>query len=189
MGPNGRHLKTTWHAQCVARDEFYALSYWNRNWQAQTSYCCESFQVGLARRVASLRCPKFVPPRWGRPRFDPTQTGLCKFGWVWSALISFFLITTRADILAYITYLEEPEHPEYSPTIYIYGWFPGICLPFLGLNPFITCVWPKKGPFFLHKFVRTKKKNRALTLHIKKRALAPHFAAISQKQDPKALIL
>ena len=22
--------------------------------------------------------PKFVPPRWGRPRFDPTQTGLCK---------------------------------------------------------------------------------------------------------------
>ena len=24
--------------------------------------------------------PIFVPPRWGRPRFDPTQTGLCKFG-------------------------------------------------------------------------------------------------------------
>ena len=23
---------------------------------------------------------KFVPPRWGRPLFDPTQTGLCKFG-------------------------------------------------------------------------------------------------------------
>ena len=23
---------------------------------------------------------KFVPPRWGRPRFAPTQTGLCKFG-------------------------------------------------------------------------------------------------------------
>ena len=30
--------------------------------------------------------PKFVPPRWGRPRFDPTPTGLCKFGWVWSSL-------------------------------------------------------------------------------------------------------
>ena len=30
--------------------------------------------------------PKFVPPRWGRPPFDPTQTGLCKFGCVWSAL-------------------------------------------------------------------------------------------------------
>ena len=30
--------------------------------------------------------PKFVPPRWGRPPFDPTQTGLCKFGWVWSSL-------------------------------------------------------------------------------------------------------
>ena len=24
--------------------------------------------------------PKFVPPRWGRLPFDPTQTGLCKFG-------------------------------------------------------------------------------------------------------------
>ena len=30
--------------------------------------------------------PKFVPPRWQRPPFDPTQTGLCKFGWVWSSL-------------------------------------------------------------------------------------------------------
>ena len=30
--------------------------------------------------------PKFVLPRWGRLRFDPTQTGLCKFGWVWSSL-------------------------------------------------------------------------------------------------------
>ena len=28
--------------------------------------------------------PKFV--RWGRPRLDPAQTGLCKFGWVWSSL-------------------------------------------------------------------------------------------------------
>ena len=30
--------------------------------------------------------PKFVPPRWGRPPLDPAQTGLCKFGWVWSSL-------------------------------------------------------------------------------------------------------
>ena len=30
--------------------------------------------------------PKFVPPRWGRLPFDPTQTGLCKFGCVWSSL-------------------------------------------------------------------------------------------------------
>ena len=30
--------------------------------------------------------PNFVPPRWGRPPFGPTQTGLCKFGWVWSSL-------------------------------------------------------------------------------------------------------
>ena len=33
--------------------------------------------------------PKFVPLRWGRPRLDPTQTGLCKFGWVWSSLTKF----------------------------------------------------------------------------------------------------
>ena len=30
--------------------------------------------------------PKFVPPRWGQPRFDPTQTGQCKSGWAWSSL-------------------------------------------------------------------------------------------------------
>ena len=30
--------------------------------------------------------PKFVPSRWGWPPFDPTQTGLCRFGWVWSSL-------------------------------------------------------------------------------------------------------
>ena len=30
--------------------------------------------------------PEFVRPRLGRPRSDPTQTGLCKFGWVWSLL-------------------------------------------------------------------------------------------------------
>ena len=29
--------------------------------------------------------PKFVPPRWGRPPFDPTQTGLCKFGCVFGS--------------------------------------------------------------------------------------------------------
>ena len=34
--------------------------------------------------------PKFVPPRWGRPPLDPTQTGLCKFGWVWSSLKGLF---------------------------------------------------------------------------------------------------
>ena len=32
--------------------------------------------------------PKFVRPRRGRPPLDPTQTGLCKFGWVWSSLRS-----------------------------------------------------------------------------------------------------
>ena len=33
--------------------------------------------------------PKFVPSRWGWPPLDPTQMGLCKFGWAWSSLITF----------------------------------------------------------------------------------------------------
>ena len=51
--------------------------------------------------------PKFVPC-WGRPAFDPTQTGLCKFGWVWSSLkivlrvlvtILWILVTISADLV------------------------------------------------------------------------------------------
>ena len=38
---------------------------------------------------------KTCTPRWGRPLFDPTQTGLCEFGWVWSSLIKRFLPITR----------------------------------------------------------------------------------------------
>ena len=32
------------------------------------------------RPYRNKRTTKFVPPCWGRPLFDPTQTGLCKFG-------------------------------------------------------------------------------------------------------------
>ena len=39
--------------------------------------------------------PKFAPPRWGRPPVDPTQTGLCKFEWVWSSLMHFSLFGKR----------------------------------------------------------------------------------------------
>ena len=34
----------------------------------------------LPRHPHDRPTPKFVPPRWGRTRFDPTQKGLCKFG-------------------------------------------------------------------------------------------------------------
>ena len=40
--------------------------------------------------------PKFVPPRWGRPPFDPTQTGLCKFWCVLELAESVKLCTKTA---------------------------------------------------------------------------------------------
>ena len=43
--------------------------------------------AGVVTGHIGTNTPKFVPPRWGRPRVDPTQTGLCKFRWVWSSLI------------------------------------------------------------------------------------------------------
>ena len=43
--------------------------------------------AGVVTGHIGTNTPKFVPPHWGRPRFNPTQTGLCRFGWVWSALI------------------------------------------------------------------------------------------------------
>ena len=42
--------------------------------------------AGVMTGHGGTNTPKFVPPRWGRPPSDPTQTGLCKFGWVWSSL-------------------------------------------------------------------------------------------------------
>ena len=42
--------------------------------------------AGVMTGHIGTNAPKFVPPRRGRPPFRPTQTGLCKFGCVWSAL-------------------------------------------------------------------------------------------------------
>ena len=42
--------------------------------------------AGVVTGHIRTNTPEFVPPCWERPRFDPTQTGLCKFGWAWSAL-------------------------------------------------------------------------------------------------------
>ena len=50
------------------------------------SYVAGHYPGILMTSHIGTNTPKFVPPRWGRPRFDPTQTGLCKFGWVWSSL-------------------------------------------------------------------------------------------------------
>ena len=35
--------------------------------------------AGVVTGHIETNTPKFVPPRLGRPAFDPTQTGLCKF--------------------------------------------------------------------------------------------------------------
>ena len=43
--------------------------------------------AGVVAGHIGTNTPKFAPPRRGRPRFDPTQTGLCTFGWIWSAPI------------------------------------------------------------------------------------------------------
>ena len=50
--------------------------------------CVCSYMAGVMRMPGSwhrpghtgTNTPKFAPPRWGRPPFDPTQTGLCRFG-------------------------------------------------------------------------------------------------------------
>ena len=44
------------------------------------SYMAGHEDAGVVTGHTGTNTPKFVPPRWGRPRFDPTQTGLCKFG-------------------------------------------------------------------------------------------------------------
>ena len=50
------------------------------------SYMAGHEDAGVVTGDIGTNTPKFVPPRWGRPRFDPTQTGLCNSGWVWSSL-------------------------------------------------------------------------------------------------------
>ena len=50
------------------------------------SYMASHKDAGTMTGHIGTNTPKFVHPRWGRPPFDPTQTGLCKFGWVWSSL-------------------------------------------------------------------------------------------------------
>ena len=47
------------------------------------SYMAGHEDAGVVTGHIGTNTPKFVRPRWGRPRFDPTQTGLRKFGWVW----------------------------------------------------------------------------------------------------------
>ena len=58
------------------------------------SYMAGHYPGILMTGHVGTNTPKFVPPCWGRPRFDPTQTGLCKFGWVWSSLIGSLTIHT-----------------------------------------------------------------------------------------------
>ena len=50
------------------------------------SYMAGHEDAGVMTGHIGTNAPKCVPPRWGRPLFGSTQTGLCKFGRAWSAL-------------------------------------------------------------------------------------------------------
>ena len=67
--------------------------------------------AGVMTGHIGTNTPKFVPPRWGRPPFDPTQTGLCKFGWVWSSVKFFSKVShnkLQKAILAFELASERP---------------------------------------------------------------------------------
>ena len=55
--------------------------------------------------------PKCVPSRRGRPPSGPAQTGLCKFGCVWSALISPRVLTggKKGSLQEGLSLKESPE--------------------------------------------------------------------------------
>ena len=63
------------------------------------SYMAGHYPGILMTSHIGTNTPKCVPPRWRRPRFDLTQTGLCKFGLVWSSL-------TLDQFVAYIFWIE-----------------------------------------------------------------------------------
>ena len=68
----------------VRRRSFLARGY---KFGCVCSYITGQYPGILMTGHIGTNTPKFVPPRWGPPPFDPAQTGLCKFGWVWSSLI------------------------------------------------------------------------------------------------------
>ena len=77
------------------------------------SYMAGHYPGILMTGHAGTNPPKCVPPRWGRPRFDPTQTGLCKFGrGVWSSLMFVPLSLGCPCTLS---------HTGLSPALYVYS--------------------------------------------------------------------
>ena len=54
-------------------------------WHRTNTPKCVASHLGNTSNIGT-NTPKFVPSRWGGPPLDPTQTGLCKFGGVWSSL-------------------------------------------------------------------------------------------------------
>ena len=67
--------------------------------------------------IIGANTPKCVPLRWGRPPFDPTQTGLCKFRWVWSSLtLDHYVATVLPNNVNFSLPEEQPRGylPEFS---------------------------------------------------------------------------
>ena len=69
--------------------------------------------AGVMTGHIGTNTPKFVPPRRGRRPFDPTQTGLCKFGWIWSSLSFQSRLTTSITLETFslLTLWSPPQNP------------------------------------------------------------------------------
>ena len=55
--------------------------------------------AGVVTGHIGTNTPKYVPPRWGRPRFDPTQTG-CANSVVGLELAEYNLGTMHSNALS-----------------------------------------------------------------------------------------
>ena len=67
------------YSEITAQNQHLCMSSFWPEW-CVCSYLAGHEDAGVVTGHIGTNTPKFVPPRRGRPRFDPTQTGLCKFG-------------------------------------------------------------------------------------------------------------
>ena len=87
--------------------------------------CVCSYMAGhcpgiLVTGHVGTNTPQFVPLRWGRPPLDPTQMGLCKFGWVWSSL-TLALIADFGFKRAFVPPLRPPSYTTTSSSCFVFS--------------------------------------------------------------------
>ena len=83
------------------------------------SYMAGHEDAGVMTGHIGTNTPKFVPPCWGWPPVDPTQTELCKFGWVWSSLrrVQFFKTPSPMSFLVLTELWGENSVSSSQPTV------------------------------------------------------------------------